>query len=57
MRYDEERELLYLLEQIEDPRHPRGVRYRFADLLLICIYAVLAGHSEASEKGKGYGQA
>lgn len=49
MRYDDERELLCLLEQIKDPRHPRGVRYRFADLLLICIYAVLAGHSEASE--------
>ena len=46
MRYDEEKELIFLLEQIEDPRHARGIRYRFADLLLICIYAVLAGHSE-----------
>ena len=43
MRYDEEKELIFLLEQIEDPRHARGIRYRFADLLLICIYAVLAG--------------
>lgn len=42
MRYDEEKELIFLLEQIEDPRHARGIRYRFADLLLICIYAVLA---------------
>ena len=40
MRYDEEKELIFLLEQIEDPRHARGIRYRFADLLLICIYAV-----------------
>ena len=49
MRYDEEKELIFLLEQIEDPRHARGIRYRFADLLLICIYAVLAGHSEGSD--------
>ena len=49
MRYDEEKELIFVLEQIEDPRHARGIRYRFADLLLICIYAVLAGHSEGSE--------
>lgn len=49
MRYDEEQELMFFLEQIEDPRHARGVRYRFADLLLISIYAVLAGHSEGSD--------
>lgn len=49
MRSDEEKELIFLLEQIEDPRHARGTRYRFADLLLICIYAVLAGHSEGSD--------
>ena len=49
MRSDEETELIFLLEQIEDPRHARGTRYRFADLLLICIYAVLAGHSEGSD--------
>lgn len=49
MKYGEGKELLFILEQIGDPRHPRGVRYRFADLLFICIYAVLSGHSEASE--------
>ena len=49
MRYDEGRELIGILEQVEDPRHRRGIRYRFADLLFICVYAVLAGHSEASE--------
>lgn len=49
MRYDEGKELILLLEQIEDPRHARGIRYRFADLLFMCIYAVLSGHSEASE--------
>lgn len=49
MRYDEGKGLLLLLEQVEDPRHARGIRYRFADLLFICIYAVLSGHSEASE--------
>ena len=48
MKFDE-RELLFILKQVEDPRHKRGVRYSFADLLLMCIYAVLAGHSEASE--------
>ena len=48
MKFDE-RELLFILKQVEDPRHKRGARYSFADLLLMCIYAVLAGHSEASE--------
>ena len=48
MKFDE-RELLFILKQVEDPRHKRGVRYSFSDLLLMCIYAVLAGHSEASE--------
>lgn len=45
----EAEELVRLLEEVEDPRHTRGVRYRFCDLLLMCIYAVLAGHSEATE--------
>ena len=49
MRYDEEKELIFILEQIKDPRHARGIRYRLADLLLICIYAVLAGYSEGSD--------
>lgn len=48
MKFDE-KELLFILKQVEDPRHKRGVRYSFADLLLMCIYAVLAGYSEASE--------
>lgn len=48
MKFDE-KELLFILKQVEDPRHKRGVRYTFADLLLMCIYAVLAGYSEASE--------
>lgn len=43
------RELMELLEEIPDPRHARGVRYRFSHLLLMCIYAVLSGHSMAME--------
>ena len=49
MRYDEAMEMLMILEEVPDPRHNRGVRYRFSHLLLMCIYAVLAGHSEATE--------
>ena len=49
MRYDDAEEMLMMLERIPDPRHSRGVRYKFAHLLLISIYAVLAGHSEATE--------
>lgn len=49
MSDEEKRELRYFLEQVPDPRCVRGVRYRFADLLLMSIYAVLAGHSEATE--------
>ena len=41
--------LITKLEQIRDPRKARGVRYRFADLLLMCIYSVLSGYSEATE--------
>lgn len=44
-----DRELLEILKGIPDPREKRGVRYRYADLLLICIYAVLAGYSEGTE--------
>lgn len=47
--YDDAGRMLMLLEMIPDPRHRRGVRYRFSHLLLICIYAVLAGHSDATE--------
>lgn len=51
MRYDsdESRELIEILEDVPDPRHARGVRYPFSHLLLMCIYAVLAGHSAAME--------
>ena len=42
-------DLMLILEEVPDPRHARGVRYRFSHLLLMCIYAVLAGHSEAIE--------
>lgn len=49
MSDEESADLVCILKQIPDPRHNRGVRYSFADLLLICIYAVLAGHSEATE--------
>lgn len=36
-----------ILENIPDPRYKRGVRYKYSHLLLICIYAVLAGYSDA----------
>lgn len=38
-----------ILETVPDPRSSRGIRYRFSHLLLMCIYAVLAGHSVAVE--------
>lgn len=38
-----------ILETVPDPRASRGIRYRFSHLLLMCIYAVLAGHSVAVE--------
>lgn len=46
---DETEELMELLEEVPDPRSARGVRYPFSHLLLMCIYAVLAGHSAAIE--------
>lgn len=49
MSENESRELLFFLGEVPDPRHSRGIRYRLADLLLMCIYAVLAGHSEGTE--------
>ena len=51
MRYgsDESRELMEILEDVPDPRCTRGGRYRFSHLLLMCVYAVLAGHSAAME--------
>ena len=49
MKYDDAAEMMVILESIPDPRHSRGVRYKFSHLLLMSIYAVLAGHSEATE--------
>lgn len=51
MRYDndETRDLIEILVEVPDPRCARGVRYPFSHLLLMCIYAVLAGHSVAVE--------
>lgn len=46
---DECRDLMEILEAVPDPRCARGVRYQFFPMLLMCIYAVLAGHSEAME--------
>lgn len=46
---DEFRDLMEILEEVPDPRCARGVRYRFSHLLLMCVYAVLAGHSVAME--------
>ncbi len=50
MKYEDEyMDLMEILEAVPDPRRARGVRYRFSHLLLMCIYAVLAGHSDATE--------
>lgn len=51
MRYgsEENKDLMEILETVPDPRAARGVRYHFSHLLLMCIYAVLAGHSVAVE--------
>ena len=51
MRYDRDEswELMEILEEVPDPRCARGVRYPFAHLLLMCVYAVLARHSAAME--------
>lgn len=46
---DESKDLMEILEEVPDPRCARGVRYRFSHLLLMCVYAVLAGHSVAVE--------
>lgn len=50
MKYEDEyMNLMEILEAVPDPRRARGVRYRFSHLLLMCIYAILAGHSDATE--------
>ena len=46
---DDCRDLMEVLEEVPDPRSARGVRYRFSHLLLMCVYAVLAGHSASVE--------
>lgn len=51
MRYgsEEKKDLMEILETVPDPRAARGVRYHFSHLFLMCIYAVLVGHSVAVE--------
>lgn len=50
MKSDElEKEIVAYLEEIPDPRSKRGIRYRYADLLLMALYSVLAGYSEGTE--------
>lgn len=46
---DEFGDFMEILEEVPDPRSARGVRYQFSHLLLMCVYAVLAGHSAAVE--------
>ena len=36
-----------ILNKIEDPRDKRGVRYKLSDLILLLIYGILSGMSEA----------
>lgn len=46
---EELNDLILVLENVPDPRHRRGIRYKFSDLLLMLVYAALCGHSEGSE--------
>lgn len=46
---DDADNLINVLSKIPDPRHARGIRYRFSDLLLMCIYSVLADYSKPVE--------
>ena len=39
--------LYIILSKIEDPRDKRGVRYKLSDLILLLIYGILSGMSEA----------
>lgn len=39
--------LYIILDKIEDPRDKRGVRYKLSDLILMLIYGILSGMSEA----------
>ncbi len=44
---DDANNLIKFLRMVPDPRHARGVRYRYDDLLLMCIYSILAGYENA----------
>lgn len=45
---NEEIKSLYItLNKVEDPRAKRGIRYKLSDLILLLIYGILAGMSEA----------
>ena len=45
---NEEIKSLYItLNKVEDPRAKRGIRYKISDLILLLIYGILAGMSEA----------
>lgn len=37
--------LITYLEQIEDPRHARGIRHQQVSTLIIMIMAILCGHT------------
>ena len=42
--YDlKEKALVEALSCIPDPRKKRGIRYKYTDLMLITIYAILSG--------------
>lgn len=41
------RHLKLLLDNIGDPRHPRGCRHRFSDILFIALVAMVAGADDA----------
>lgn len=36
------------IDKIEDPRHPRGIRYPFKDIVVICCFAILSGSDNAT---------
>lgn len=49
MNLDEIKNLHYALSLIPDPRFKRGIRYKLNDILLIMIYAILAGYGHPVE--------
>ena len=46
---DASKDLWKMLDTLKDPRKKRGVRYRYSDLLLMCIYAILCGYDESTQ--------